>query len=184
MPKMTKDQQILVVVAFGFIVFCYFYWGNFLKPTMSVINEREKKLQELTQRVQSAEMESRRLPQLQADLADLQSKLTLLEKQLPTEKDFPGILRLVTKEVTKENLELNSLTPVDPKREQYFDVLSFDMALTGSLHNFVRFMTSMGQQERIFQFERVNFSLGGNKADSGLIFLNITFTLKTYAYVG
>lgn len=164
----------------------YVYFNYFLNPTRQKIKEREIKLADLVQQIETAERQARRLPQLQAEYAQLQSQLSSIEKQLPTDKDMPGILRMVTREASAENLVFVSLKPNDPKRDQsgYFEVLDFDVQMTGSLQSFVRFMSSLGQQDRIFQFERLSLTGSSSGEGSGLINLNLTFTLKTYAYVG
>lgn len=92
----------------------------------------------------------------------------------------------MTREAATENLVFVSLKPNEPKRDQsgYFEVLDFEVQMTGSLQSFVRFMSSLGQQDRIFQFERLSLVGSGQGEGSGLVNLNLTFTLKTYAYVG
>lgn len=162
------------------------YYSYLLKPTLQQISDRQTKLTDLIGQIETAERQARRLPQLQAEYAQLQGQLASMEKELPKEKDFPGILRIVTREATSENLGFVSLKPNDPKRDSsnYFDVLEYEVQMTGSLQSFVRFMTSLGQQERIFQFDRLSLTTGSQTEGSGLTNLTITFLLKTYAYAG
>ncbi len=173
---------VLIVVLGG----GYVYMNYLLRPTMQKISERQMKLQDLIQQIENAERQARRLPQLQAEYAQLQTQLIDMEKQLPKEKDVPGILRIVTREATGESLGFVSLKPNDPKRDpsNFFDVLEFEVQMTGSLQNFTRFMAALGQQERIFQFERLILTTSSQTEGSGLVNLSINFLLKTYAYVG
>jgi Tfp pilus assembly protein PilO len=86
-----------------------------------------------------------------------------------------------------ENLNFVSLKPNDPKRDtsNYFDVLEFEVQMSGSLQAFVRFMSSLGQQDRIFQFEKLSLTGSGTGPETtGVSILSINFILKTYAYVG
>lgn len=186
MGKLTKQQQQMIfLVLIGVFGGGYVYFKYMLTPTLKTIKERQAKYTELVQQIETAERQARRLPQLQAEYAQLQTQLTSLEKQLPTDKDIPGILRSVTREAMDQNLNFVSLKPNDAKRDpsNYFDVLEFDVQMTGSLQAFVRFMASLGQQERIYQFERLSLS-AKDSGEGGVVSLNINFTLKTYAYVG
>jgi type IV pilus assembly protein PilO len=185
--KLTKQQQQMFIVIFIAVVGGgYVYFSYLLNPTLQRIKERDAKLRDLVSQIENAERQARRLPQLQAEYAQLQGQLADMEKQLPKEKDVPGILRMVTQEATGQNLGFVSLKPNEPKRDpsNYFDVLEFEVQMTGSLQSFVRFMASLGQQDRIFQFERLSLTSANQGDTSGLINLNINFSLKTYAYVG
>ncbi len=188
MGKLTKQQQqMLVLVIAGVLGGGYVYFNYLLGPTLKTIGERKTKYAELVQQIEVAERQARRLPQLQAEYAQLQTQLSSIEKQLPTDKDIPGILRTVTRGALDENLGFVSLKPNDPKRDpsNYFDVLEFEVQMTGSLQSFVRFMATLGQQDRIFQFEKLSVTNpSGNVDPTGLMNLTINFTLKTYAYVG
>ena len=107
-----------------------------------------------------------------------------MEKQLPTETDMPGILRIITREAMAENITFDSIHPLDPKKDasNYFNIIEFEISMKGPLQNVVRFMSALGQQDRIFQFDRLTFVSGGS-GDDGLI-VTANFNLRTYAYAG
>lgn len=185
MGKLTKQQQQLLAMAILFIFGGGYVYLNFmLKPTLAKIRENKTRLEDLIRQIEQAEQQAKRLPQLQAEYAQLQLQLETMEKQLPTDKDIPGVLRIVTREAMQENLAFVSLKPNDPRRDpsNFFDVLEFEVQMNGPLQAFVRFMASLGQQERIFQFERLSLTV--NSTDTGLANLSINFLLKTYAYAG
>ena len=188
MGKLTKQQQQMIVfLLVGVFGGGYIYFNYLLGPTLKSITERKAKYAGLVQQIEVAERQARRLPQLQAEYAQLQIQLSSIEKQLPTDKDIPGILRTVTRGALDENLGFVSLKPNDPTRDKsnYFDVLEFEIQMVGSLQSFVRFMASLGQQDRIFQFEKlIVTNQAGSLDQADLMKLNINFTLKTYAYVG
>ncbi len=185
MGKITKQQQALLLAVVAVVFGAYGYWHYLLKPTLEQINQKESAYKDLLQKIETAEGKSRRLPALKNELEKLQVELLSMEKQLPTDKDIPGILRILTREALTENLNFVSLRPVDPKRDGFFDVLEFEISMTGSLHTFIRFMSSLGQQDRIFQFGRLSLTGGGPVPEGqSSVPLGISFVIKTYAYVG
>jgi Tfp pilus assembly protein PilO len=122
---------------------------------------------------------------MQNELAQLQTDLVFLEKQLPKDKDIPNILRTLSREAIQENLQFVRLVPKPAVQQQYFEILPFDLQFTGNLQSFVRFLASLGQQERIFQAQNIQLTLGSGPAEAlGNIVLSINLTIQTYAYAG
>lgn len=185
LPKLTKQQQQIVAIAVLIVVGGgYVYWNYLLKPTLAKIEVEEAKHKDLIAKIETAERQARRLPALQNELANLQVELGALEKQLPKGKDLPNILRLLTREAIQEDLQFASLTPKAAVRQQFFEIIPFDVTFTGSLQSLARFLASIGQQDRIFQAQNISLSRAGGSAEEGLINLRITLTIQTYAYTG
>ncbi len=187
MGKLSKQQQQMIVAGLLFLVGGgYIYWNYMLKPTLENIRTREAKYQDLLAKIDSAERQARRLPALQNELASLQLELASLEKQLPKDKDLPNIIRTLTREAIQENLQFVQLDPQKPSKQQYFEILPFNVKFSGTLHALARFLASLGQQDRIFQAQNVMLVPGGNQSDSsqGIVSLSISLTIQTYAYAG
>src|SRR5690242_1782192 len=116
--KLTKQQQQLVAaLLMGVIGGSYFYWTYMLRPTLAQIKERQAKYTELTGKIETAERQARRLPALQLEYATLQQDLLSLEKQLPTDKDLPNIIRVLTRQALQENLQFGRLAPKPPMHQ-------------------------------------------------------------------
>lgn len=186
MGKLTKQQQQLIAFLTVFILGGgYFYWNYMLKPTMEKIKISEEKYNDLTAKIETAERQARRLPALQNELATLQVELASLEKQLPKDKDMPNIIRTLTREALQESLQFSRLAPRPATRQQYFEIISFDLQFVGSLHALARFLASLGQQDRIFQAQTISMTLSGTPSDTqGISPLSISLTILTYAYSG
>jgi type IV pilus assembly protein PilO len=183
--KMNQQQQMMVVASLIIVGGLYVYWTYLLKPTMDKIKTQQQTYQELVQKIETAERQARRLPVLQQELAKLQGDLSQMEKQLPKDKDLPNILRTLTREAVQEDLAFARLAPKPPQRQQYFEIIPFDVQFTGTLHSLARFLASLGQQDRIFQASNISLSpAGANTENSGVTNLNINLSIQTYAYAG
>lgn len=186
MNKLSKEQQTIIVVLIALVGFGYVYWNYLLKPIMAQISERQAKHADLVQKIDEAKRFVDRLPVLIADKNNLEIQLKAIEKQLPRDRDVPGIITLLTKEAQAEDLLFSSMRPIDPRKDNYFEVIEFEVTMVGQFHNLMRFMSSLGQQDRIFQFDKLNITGfgGATPGQEGLINLNFSFSVKTYAYVG
>jgi type IV pilus assembly protein PilO len=182
--KLTKQQQqTIFAVALAVIGGSYVYWNYLLKPQLTAIKDRQAKLADLTTRIETVERQARRLPALQAEREKLRLELAGLEKQLPKDRDIPNIIRILTREAIQENLVFTRLGPKTPARKDFFETIPFDLQFTGTLHALGRFLSSLGQQDRIFQAQGITLSPTGG-SDTGIVSLTITLTIVTYAYAG
>ena len=153
-----------------------------LKPTLTQIKEREAKYQDLTAKIETAERQARRLPALQLEYATLQQDLLSLEKQLPTDKDLPNIIRVITRQALQENLQFVKLAPKPSVHQTYFEIIPFDLQFSGGLHALARFLAALGQQDRIFQAQNVNLTMNSSSDPQLGTILNISLLIQTYAY--
>jgi type IV pilus assembly protein PilO len=179
-----QQQQTIMLIAIFVIGGGYGYWNYLLKPTLAKIQVEKAKNADLMAKIETAEKQARRLPALQNEFAKLQLELGALEKQLPKDKDLPNILRLLTREALQEDLQFNSLTPRPAVRQNFFEIIPFDIAFTGSLQSLARFLASIGQQDRIFQALNISLSKSGGADETGAVSLRINLTIQTYAYSG
>jgi len=185
MAKMTKQQQKTLMLVLVFVIGGgYVYWNYMLMPTLRSIKEREQRYTDLVGQIAQAERQARRLPALRSELERLQVDLSSLEKQLPTDKDIPNILRTLTREALQQGLQFSRLSPKPLVKQQYFEIIPFDLQFMGTLHGLARFLSSLGQQDRIYQAQNMGLAPAGSMSDTGFENLNITITIQTYAYVG
>ncbi|MCG3203906.1 MAG: hypothetical protein KCHDKBKB_00583 [Elusimicrobia bacterium] len=187
MGKLTKQQQNLIVMLVLFIGGGgYVYWNYMLKPALQNIATRKEKYAELVSKIETAERQARRLPALQNELAKLEADLINLEKQLPKDKDVPNILRILTREAIQEGLQFMRLAPKPLNKQEFFEIIPFDLQFTGTVHALARFLTSLGQQDRIFQAQNISLTPGGGTQgeQQGVVNLNMNLTIQTYSYAG
>jgi len=186
MGKLTKQQQQMIAMVAAFLLGGgYFYWNFMLKPTLDNIKVREEKYHDLLAKIETAERQARRLPALQNELAKLQVDLASLEKQLPKDKDVPNIIRILTREALQQGLQFMRLGPKPLSKQQFFEIIPFDVQFTGTMHSLARFLASLGQQDRIFQAQNITLVPAGSQSDlQGVVNLSITLTIQTYSYAG
>jgi len=185
MGKLTKQQQTLIAAVAGFAFFLYAYFTYLLNPTLADIKTKQASLQDLTQKIENAERQARRLPALMAEKEQLEKDLVRLEGQLPRDQDRPNILRALTREAIQENLDFERIVPKTVEPREFFQVIPFEITFVGNLHGLARFLASLGQQDRIFQAQNIQLTPRGSITDGGgLIPLSITLVIQTYAYSG
>ncbi|MFN0116963.1 MAG: type 4a pilus biogenesis protein PilO [Elusimicrobiota bacterium] len=182
---MNKEQQKILVVLLMFLIGGgYTYWNYLLRPILASIKVDKEKLSDLNAKIENAERQTRRLAAITAERDQLQFELVELEKQLPKDKDLPNIIRTITREALAHNIQFNRFAPRGGSKQQYFEILPFDLQISGTLTSLAQFLASLGQQERIFQAQNIVLSPSSSPEGSSEIILNITLIIQTYAYSG
>ena len=119
--KLTKEQQqmiaagVLMTVAFGYSYITYFWL-----PTAAKIQTLGTKLEQSDKDIAEARRQAARLPQLRAQIEELQAQAEAAEKKLPKSKEVPELLETLNDLAHQYNVVIVSFSPGNPAGQQYF----------------------------------------------------------------
>lgn len=148
LSKLPWHAQIGAFVAVaGLAVFGF--WNFYVSDVQADIKTREARLVGLRADVAKGVATARRLPQFQADVAELEGRLQNLRAVLPEEKDVADILRRVQGLATQSNLTIQRFTPQEPKQEAMYAALPYRLKAEGTFHDLAFFF------DRISRFPRI-----------------------------
>jgi len=178
---LTKQQQQMLIAG----VLClgalgYVYIAFFWLPISHSIDSAQVKITEIEGKIEKANREAARLSRLEADLAALNEQAAQAERRLPQKKATPDILVTASELAEKYGVTLLSFTPGTLKSQQFFNELSYPLAIRGTFHNTGRFLAALALEERIFNVQNILY--GEANADTGE--MQVTFTLLSYQYKG
>lgn len=180
---LSKDQKtvlLLVLVGLGGGVWFWKY------PASQLSQELQ------TQRVQLAEMEGKivvakaraeRLDVLQAEKAALEQEVKALEQRLPAAKEVPRLLRLLARDAQKHRIAMSTLSPQTVVSQQYFNEMPFNVTLTTNYHSLARFLSAVGQGERLMGMRNLTLNASSAKDDPHTT-VSVTVTLVAYTFKG
>ncbi len=181
--KLSKQQQqqifLGLIVAGGAI---YAYVNFCIKPTEEKRAKIEAELNDVLDKVEVMRRTANRLPALQKDYESLKLEVGKAEKKLPKEKNVEEILRIVTDESIKHRISVGSFSPGTEAQKNYFVEIPFGLNIKGNLHSLGKFLTILGQQERILSARNLNisYSLDTQKGHT----IAGTFTLVGFMFKG
>ncbi len=148
LSKLPWHAQIgAFVVVSGLAVFGFWYF--YVADVQADIDARQVRLTALRADVARGVATARRLPQFQADVGQLESRLDLLRAVLPEEKDVADILNRVQGLATQSNLTIQRFTPQDPRQETMHAALPYRLKAEGTFHDLAFFF------DRISKFPRI-----------------------------
>jgi type IV pilus assembly protein PilO len=91
-----------------------------------------------------------RLPRLEQEIRVLNEEIIEMQKKLPKNKDVPGIIRLLSERMRFHGIRWKSLDPGSQSAREYYTEHSYKIPFKASYHTLAKFMTEVGQMERIF----------------------------------
>ena len=181
MTKKTQQNLIALTIAVACIVFVYYKY--LLAPLDVKYADSYQKLLATESRLAETKRRAMELPQLRAEMLQLQMAVADLEKRLPKDKEIPELLRTLTKTAQHFQLKILNISPGPVTAKANYNEVPFQITAQGTYHSLANFFAELGQRSRILS-ER-NLTITGNPStkESGTT-VNANFTLIAYTYKG
>ena len=115
------------------------------------------------------------LDALRKQMEDVEERFAELKKQLPTEKEVPGLLDDITNLGTDSGLDIGSIALASEKKKEFYIELPININVAGSYHQMGQFVSGIAALPRIVTLHDYNIS----PAAGGV---NMQIHAKTYRY--
>ena len=115
------------------------------------------------------------LDQLREQMKDVQGRFAELLKQLPTEKEVPGLLEDITEIGRSSGLDIQSIALGGERKNEIFIELPINIKVSGTYHQMGQFVSGVAAIPRIVTLHDYAIKPAGNQ-------LNMTISAKTYRY--
>ena len=137
---------LFVILALGGVAaFYYFYAG----PVQADMAERQKKLDALRTDMNRTLAIARRVPQVKAQVTELEQRLESLKAVLPDEKDYGDLLHSIQTLASQSNLRVREFKPAPTVTKPMHVEWPINLALDGTYHNLAAFF------DRVSKFPRI-----------------------------
>ncbi len=115
------------------------------------------------------------LAALRKQMEDVEGKFEELKKQLPTEKEVPGLLDDITNLGTDSGLDIGSINLAAESKKEFYIELPININVSGSYHQLGQFVSGIAGLSRIVTLHDYSISPSGNK-------VSMQISAKTYRY--
>ena len=186
-----KDPKVQKIALAGvvFFVLVYFWYSRVYTMQAEQIEAKQAEYQTMITNLRNVEMKSKSLDGLQAEYESLLARYREIEQLLPEVKMVPSFLVQLHTASSLTGTRIVSITPQPIKSETFYNTASFDVELTGTYHDFGKFISYIANFPFIVNVSNMELTSvltkagGGGKAatDEGEdLTINATFTLSTY----
>ena len=116
------------------------------------------------------------LDALRRQMADVEERFSEILKQLPTDKEVPGLLEDISDIGRQAGLTIDSIALQPETRSQFYIELPINIQVTGTYHQMGEFVSGVAAIERIVTLHDYNIRTGSDDV------LTMTINAKTYRY--
>jgi len=167
-------QIAAFVVVSGLAVFGF--WKFYVAEMQADIDARQTRLTALRADIDRGRATARRLPEFQAQVAELERKLEGLKAVLPQDKDVADILRRVQGLATQSNLTIQRFTPQEPKQQALYAELPYKLQAEGTFHNLGYFFDRISKFPRIINVSDITIKAKPSQETGATIVAECTAT--------
>lgn len=167
------------VVVSGLAMFGF--WHFYVTDVQADIDIRQSRLTSLRADIARGIATARRLPEFQAQVSELETRLESLKAVLPEEKDVAEILRRVQGLATQSNLAIQRFTPQAQKQQALYAELPYKVHAEGTYHDLGRFLDRISKFHRIINVSEISIKAKQQPEPNATIvaeYLATTFVLQ------
>ena len=167
-------KVICYILVYGLLVGGGIYYMVMDKHTQL---EREiAKENDLKQQYESKAFQVASLDALRKQMADVELRFAELLRQLPTDKEVPGLLEDISAIGKNSGLDIDSIALQPERKAQFYVELPINIQVRGTYHQMGEFVSGVAAIKRIVTLHDYSIRpAGGNM-------LNMTISAKTYRY--
>ena len=166
-------KVIAYLIIFSLVIGCgvYFYITDKEKVLNRVVSQEAG----LKQQIGIKTIQVASLEQLRKQMKDVEGRFAELLKQLPTEKEVPGLLEDITEIGRSSGLDIQSISLGGEKKNEIFIELPINIRVSGTYHQMGQFVSGVAAIPRIVTLHDYSISPVGAQLD-------MTISAKTYRY--
>lgn len=138
--KDSKTQKIALGVLAFFIV-VYFWHTRLYTSYDNQIALKAQEFETITTNLRNVEMKAKSLDALLIEYEDLVGRYHEIEALLPEVKQIPSLLVQLHTASSLTGTKITRIQPSPLKSEDFYNVASFEIEMTGTYHNFGSFIS-------------------------------------------
>lgn len=178
--RLPRSQRALAFVILCFLILlgCYFL---LISPTMSDIETAQGQNEELARKLDDARRRASNRADFEAELEDLNIKLKKALRELPDDREIPGLLSEIDTHARKAGLEVKRFQPLAEVMHEYYAEVPVQIAMDGGYHEVALFFDRVSKMSRIVSVKDI--TMGQAKEDGGETVLSVQGRAVTYRFL-
>jgi len=138
--KNAKTQKI-VIAALVCLVVGYFWYTRVYAVYHAKVMNKSQEFESITTDLKNVEMKAKSLEALKGEYVELVKRYHEIEALLPEVKQIPSMLVQLHTASSITGTRITKITPLPITSEEFFNIASFEIEMTGSYHDFGSFIS-------------------------------------------
>jgi len=180
LAKLPKAARLGVAPALCAVVFGAYGYLFFMPARAERSAAREQQLQ-LQRRLAEVRAVAGNEAQVKEEIAALDRRLKEALRQLPNDKELPGLLTDVSSLGKNAGLDFRSFKPNTEVRKAFYAEVPIDLEFTGRYHDIARFFDDISRLPRIVNMGEMQVSIARESEDQ--TFLKVQGKATTFRFI-
>jgi type IV pilus assembly protein PilO len=178
--RLPRSQRLLVVgLAYVLILVLFFF--VLLSPTLSDIEAAEAQRASLTTKRDQVRGRAENREAFEAELELLAAKLKQALKELPNDREIPGLLSEIDGHARKSGLDVRRFQPLPEVMHEYYADVPVQLVMDGSFHEIGIFFDKVRKMSRIVSVQDIE--MGDPVVTGSETSLKVSGQVVTYRFL-
>ncbi len=152
--KLPRSQRLLVVGLAYVLVVVVFYF-SLISPTLGEVETAQAQRTELTTKRNQVRSRAENRVAFEAELEQLAAKLKQALKELPNDREIPGLLSEIDGHARKSGLDVRRFQPLPEVMHEYYADVPVQLVMDGSYHEIGIFFDKVRKMGRIVSVQDI-----------------------------
>jgi type IV pilus assembly protein PilO len=180
LTKLPRPARLGLAPALCAVVIGAYVWTVFLPARREFTAAREQQLQ-LHRRLAEVRAVAGNEAQVKEQIAQLNVQLKEALRQLPNDKELPGLLTDVSSLGKNAGLDFKSFRPGEESTKTFYAEVPIEIEFTGRYHDIARFFDDISRLPRIVTMGQMDIAIA-RESDSDTV-LKVTGEATTFRFV-
>ncbi len=178
--KLPKNQKIALLAVLVLLLLAA-YWFAFFDAKRQELTAANEQLGQLQNELAENRTLAADLPRFKAELERLKGELTEALRQLPNDKELPGLLTDITTLGKNAGLEFKAFIPQAEVDKGFYAEVPINIELIGGFHELATFFDELSRLDRIVNV--TNFRVDEVNVTPNQIILRIGGIATTFRFI-
>ncbi len=175
--RLPRSQRI-ALYGVSYLLLAVVLFFALIGPALDSIDSATTKRKELTVRRDEVRARAENRAQFEADLEELTADLKQALKELPNDREIPGLLSEIDALARKSGLEVRKFQPLPEAVHEYYADVPVQIVMEGGFHEVAIFFDRVGKMSRIVSVEDITMK----DPIEGVSEVNLTVEGKVVTY--
>jgi len=178
--KIPRSQRLILYGAL-YVILVVAYWGLLYLPKGSELDALKSERATLIEQKEQIEARVKDKALFEEQLKKLMADLQQALKELPNDREIPGLLKSISTMGKKVGLEVRKFAPLDERTKQYVAEVPVALEVEGSYHQVAMFFDRLSKMNRIVYVQDIEMTQPQERG--GTVYLRVSGKAVTFRFL-
>lgn len=180
LARLPRPQRLIAYALLG-VLLIVGWWFSLMSPSMDELDSLASEHNDLTAQLAQIEDRAKNLAALEGELEVLKADLKQALKELPNDREIPGLLKGISTLGRNVGLEVPRFQPMPERKREYVAEVPVQLEVDGSYHEVAMFFDRLAKMNRIVYVQDI--SMGTPVDRGGKVVLKVTGQAVTFRFL-